>query len=265
MTNIASLPTLADFSAKITSASVSQITNDLTLGGSLRLATEGPITTSYAPFETINEKAKVVICGITPGRRQATDALLEARRQLLRGADVASAARAAKATASFAGSMRANITAMLDYLGLHEKLGIQSSAGLFGSSAHLVHYTSAIRYPTFVGAKDYGGSSPPMTSSPLLKSFITSSLVEEAIALPNALWIPLGGKVEEAIQLLVGKGLIRPERVLTGMPHASGANAERIAYFLERKQRALLSQKTNAAIIDTGREKARRIVSNLAL
>lgn len=35
-----------------------------------------------------------------------------------------------------------------------------------------------------------------------------------------------------------------------GMPHPSGANAERIAYFLGRKPKAALSAKTNADTID---------------
>jgi len=48
--------------------------------------------------------------------------------------------------------------------------------------------------------------------------------------------------------------VIRAGRVLHGLPHPSGANAERVAYFLGRKERAALSSKTNGAQIDTARE-----------
>ncbi len=42
-----------------------------------------------------------------------------------------------------------------------------------------------------------------------------------------------------------------------------GTNAERIAYFLGRKPRALLSTKTNAERIDTDRARARGVVASL--
>jgi hypothetical protein len=38
--------------------------------------------------------------------------------------------------------------------------------------------------------------------------------------------------------------------VLAGLPHPSGANAERISYFLGRKSKEALSSKTNATKID---------------
>jgi len=41
--------------------------------------------------------------------------------------------------------------------------------------------------------------------------------------------------------------------VLMGLPHPSGANAERIAYFLGRKERALLSAKTAPENIEAAR------------
>ena len=48
------------------------------------------------------------------------------------------------------------------------------------------------------------------------------------------------------------------------MPHPSGANAERIAYFLGRKSRDQLSVKTNADRIDDAREHMRLQVEALA-
>ncbi len=89
-------------------------------------------------------------------------------------------------------------------------------------------------------------------------------LAEEAAALPNAIWVPLGGHAEAGLTHLAEAGRLDPARILTGLPHPSGANAERIAYFLGRKPRAALSSKTNAERIDAARERLQRQVAGLA-
>ncbi|CAB4824516.1 unannotated protein [freshwater metagenome] len=66
--------------------------------------------------------------------------------------------------------------------------------------------------------------------------------------LPNAVWVPLGPAPASALAMLSRDG------VLDGLPHPSGANGERIAYFLGRKERQYLSAKTNAAKLDAARE-----------
>jgi hypothetical protein len=187
-----------------------------------------------------------------PRRKEPTipDALLD---QLLAGADLATAARIAKQTASFSGPMRANLIAMLDHFRVNRVLGVPSCAELFGAGAKLVHYTSALRYPVFVDGDNYGGT-PPMTANPLLRRQLMAWFAEEARALPHALFVPLGGKVSDAVRLLAREGIIDPERVLDGLQHPSGANAERIAYLIGRKPRDRLSPKTNAATIDAARE-----------
>jgi len=49
---------------------------------------------------------------------------------------------------------------------------------------------------------------------------------------------------------------------LHGLPHPSGANAERIAYFLGRKDRSALSAKTDAARLDAiNRDLKKRVAS----
>jgi len=47
--------------------------------------------------------------------------------------------------------------------------------------------------------------------------------------------------------------VLAADRILHGIPHPSGANAERIAYFLGRKDEAALSRQTNGAQIDADR------------
>jgi hypothetical protein len=210
----------------------------------LLLRESGSLSTYYAPFDYINLEAKIVICGITPGLQQAMLALNEAKSLLAAGEPHAKVSRAAKNTASFGGPMRKNLIRMLDYIGIAKCLGISSASSLFAEAAVLVHYTSALRYPVFVGGENYNGS-PKMTTHPDLVWQLDEHLSEEFATLENALVIPLGPKVEEGLDYLAKKGSISQERILAGIPHPSGANAERISFFLDQKHHSKLSNKTN--------------------
>lgn len=232
------------------------------LPSELLLSSEGSLQTFYAPFDHINTGARVVLCGITPGLSQASRALEEARRQLRQGASVQQAKQAAKETASFAGPMRANLISMLDHIDLHTLLKIGSCAQFLDSHRHLVHYTSALRYPVFLDGQNYSGS-PSILSRASLRHQVETHLAEEVRLLgPRCIYVPLGPKVTEVFAHLQGKGLIRPEQVLDGLPHPSGANAERIKYFLGAKSREMLSSKTNAAVLDSAKA---RLIEKLAI
>lgn len=220
------------------------------------------MTISYAPFEHIQRGARIVIVGITPGAQQARNALAEIRRQLTAGADHALALRAAKTFASFSGPMRTNLVAMLDHIGLARWMGLDSTAELWTSRSDLVHFTSAIGYPVFVNGENYSGS-PSMVSTPLLREALLRYLAEEVSALPGAVWVPLGPKANEGLELLVKRGLLSADRLLAGLPHPSGANAERISYFLGRKDRVLLSAKTAPDAIDHHRARLLNQVAHL--
>lgn len=228
------------------------------------LSSEGNLETFYAPFDYINTQARVTICGITPGYQQAMNALNEARKQLKAGASVDEAKRRAKETASFSGPMRSNLIAMLDHIGLNKLLDIDSCERLFSTHKHLVHYTSALRYPVFVDGQNYGGS-PAMLSRASLRHQVDTHLAEEVHALgSNCVYVPLGPKVAEVLLRLQEKGLLNSEQVLAGLPHPSGANAERISYFLGNKAREQLSPKTNAGVLDAARAQLERKVGQLA-
>ncbi|MBA1205360.1 hypothetical protein G7009_27010 [Pseudomonas capeferrum] len=228
----------------------------------LLLSSEGGLQTFYAPFDHVNAGARIVLCGITPGLQQASRALDEARQQLQAGASIEHAKQAAKETASFAGAMRSNLVNMLDHVGVHMLLGIDSCARLFDTHRYLVHYTSALRYPVFLDGQNYSGS-PSMLSRASLRHQVETHLAEEIRALgPQCLYVPLGPKVTEVFQHLQGKGLLKPEQLLDGLPHPSGANAERISYFLGGKPREQLSSKTNAATLDAAKT---RILAKLAI
>ena len=203
---------------------------------------------AYAPFDHVNENAKVVIVGLTPGRQQMRGALLEASRLLRSGATIAEAEAGAKVHASFAGPMRANLVAMLDGIGLAARLGLNTTADFWGNAADRVHFTSALRYPVFVNEQNYSGA-PDILRTPLLRQQMTRWFGTELGMLRNAVFVPLGPKVSEAMIHAGSEAGIDPRRILSGLPHPSGANAERIAFFLGRKERAALSQKVAPARI----------------
>ena len=222
--------------------------NDLPL--SLKLEQSGDLSIYYAPFDYINNNAKLVICGITPGFSQAKTALMKAQQSLANEATFAEASKLAKNTASFSGKMRSNLVNILDDIGIADKLGVFSTASLFAENSELVHYTSALRYPVFKGEKNYSGIPHPV-KNPLLCSQIDSYLAEEAEALGNsALWLALGEKVGDALGHLVSKDKLSEEQYLGWIPHPSGANAERIAYFIGRKKKADLSNKVDSDKLD---------------
>ncbi|ACS39464.1 hypothetical protein [Methylorubrum extorquens] len=244
---------LARFAPVITAASEAGIHADPTLSGSLVLGRSGDLAVSYAPFEHVVPTARIVIVGITPGAEQARNALLELRRALLAGSSHPDALARAKVFASFSGPMRNALVAMLDHVGVHRAQGIAGSASLWTTHAHLVHFTSALRFPVFRAGQNYRGS-PSMLRTSLLREQLDENLAEEARVLAHAIWVPCGPKAAEAVNEMVRRRHLPAERVLDGMPHPSGANAERIAYFLGKSSREGLSVKTDPVRIDAARE-----------
>jgi hypothetical protein len=218
----------------------------------LQLIARGSLTVQYAPFEDVNPKARLVLVGITPGRVQAANALAEARRQLEMGASAHDAMRKAKQVGSFSGPMRTNLVALLDHIGLPKWLGVPSCAHLFDSHTDLLQTASVLQFPVFVDGQNYNGS-PDILTTALLRSQLLLYFAPLGKQLPEAVFVPLGPVPTKAMQWLIKEGLFRPEQVLSGLPHPSGANAERIAYFLGRKQASNLSAKTNASVLDAAR------------
>ncbi len=228
----------------------------------LIMARSGNLTVEYAPFDHFATDAELAIVGLTPGRVQAANALTSLKRELARGAPLDRALAIAKQTASFSGPMRANLIAMLDEVGLPEVFGRQSSSAFFDESEQLVHFTSSLRYPVYVAGENYSGNTSPLRH-PLLRKMIETHLAEEAAALPRAVWVPLGKHAEAALLHLADGGVLDRSKVLTGLPHPSGANAERIAYFVGRKSRDQLSTKTNPDLIDDAKTQVLSQISGL--
>ena len=220
---------------------------------SLRLEQSGDLVIDYAPFDHIELGAELVIVGLTPGRAQAANAIEAMAQALERGATPEAAIACAKRAASFSGPMRANLVALLDAIGLPQIYGHASAAEFFGDAGARVHFTSVLRYPVFVAGSNYSGSPDPLRH-PLLSAIIDRHLGAEVDALPQATWVPLGRHAEAVLLHFARRGRIERTKILAGLPHPSGANAERISYFLGRKTRETLSRKTNPESLDAARE-----------
>ncbi|WP_239004499.1 uracil-DNA glycosylase family protein [Paenibacillus tepidiphilus] len=200
------------------------------------LASSGDLKMYYAPHnEAVNPAARVMIVGLTPGwtqMRAAYEAAVQALRENLPETEVC---LRAKAAASFAGTMRTNLTQMLDGLGLPELLGIGSASGLFRERS-LLHTTSLLRFPVFAAGRNYSGSHPRLLASDFLRETALASVASELTAVGNALIIPLGAAVEEVFGRLVRDGILDEARCLWGFPHPSGANGHRHKQFQDRKE-----------------------------
>lgn len=206
----------------------------------------------YAPFDHVNSTARIAVVGLTPGLQQARNALSAARAALRRGANLDDAAAEAKVFASFSGPMRANLVAMLNHIGVARHLGLTSTALLWSERADLIHSTSALRYPVFVDGENWSGQ-PDALRVPAMRDWLLTYLGEELRSLRNALLVPLGPKVSAILDHLAKQGIVDCSNILDGLPHPSGANAERIAYFLGQKPRDQLSAKTDPTRLDAAR------------
>ncbi|MGH7101846.1 MAG: hypothetical protein ACREFJ_05565 [Acetobacteraceae bacterium] len=186
---------------------------------------------AYAPIDHVNASADIVIVGITPGKQQMREAIDEARRAIRLGLSDAEVLARVKIHASFAGSMRVNLVRLMDAVGLNRLLAITSTASLWGTDNNRAHFTSALRYPTFVDGGNYSRS-PDINSVPFLSDRSVQWLKEELSLLTNPVIVPMGDMVSEVLTRLGREMAISNDRILAGMPHASGANNGRISRFL---------------------------------
>lgn len=244
---------LSHYAPAIRTTNFSRVLRAADIPTAFLLGRDGTLSAHYIPFDVVNPAAKVVLVGITPGFTQWKNAMVEAQRQLQAGASLEAVGLAAKRTGAFSGSMRPNLIHLLDAIGLPRWLNIASCDALFGTHAGLVQTTSILRHPVFVKGENYNGT-PSMIRSPFLQKQLLEHFAQEVSQLTNPVYIPLGPKVSEGLRWLASQGVLNADRILDGLPHPSGANAERIAYFLGRKDKGALSAKTNAAQLDAARE-----------
>lgn len=217
----------------------------------------------YAPFDYINPKARLFIVGITPGEVQMNNMLAEAARLIHLKVSDEEVLKRCKAVGSFSGPMRKNLVELMDEAGIAEFLGIETTAQLFSDKQDLVNLTSCIRYPTFAvkNGKETNFNSEIKQGTELF-NFAAPLTLEELNKAPNAVLLPLGPKVRHYLEKVV-KGTNFENRLLPELPHPSGANAERIAYFLGRKSKETLSSRTNPEKLDKSKENMKKILRSL--
>lgn len=220
----------------------------------LLISEQADLAIHYSPFEFVNPAAKVCVIGITPGATQAHLANTKTAELLRAGHSEHEAIRIAKSHASFGGAMRNNLVSMLDTIGLNRRLGLESCSEVFDTSNLLANFTSSLMYPVFRYEKDYNGSPCP-TKNTYLKKQVIEHLEYQCDLLPcNVMWLPLGPVPTKVLHMVCELGLISSNQVLDGLPHPSGANAERIAVFTGRKDPSRASSKTNSTKLLTARE-----------
>lgn len=196
------------------------------------------LSSYYAPFEYINQDAKLILVGITPGGTQMNRALNAARSAIIGGTSVSEAIRHVKREGSFSGKMRPNIINTLNRLGYQQKLGLSCASALWSTDDHLVHFCSLLKFPVFLNGKDYNGNPKAHKDADLKKLLIEHFVPDMQAISPDALLVPLGDSVLEIVVSLKAQGLI-PQTLMkfegryVAPPHPSGANAESIALLLE--------------------------------
>lgn len=198
---------------------------------------EDNIEMFYAPHnEYINHEANVILIGITPGWKQMKTAYEQFVKSFASGDSLETSLKKTKKAAGFAGSIRTNLTRMLDECDLPQILGIPDSSELFGEGRYLLHTTSVVKYPVFVNGKNYNGHQPAINRSSLLQYYAYHLFPKElAQIVPPALIIPLGKTVEQVVLKLATEQKLEGHTYLTGFPHPSGANGHRVKQFQQQK------------------------------
>ncbi len=113
---------------------------------------------------------------------------------------------------------------------------LQAPAKFLRTYPELVAVTSVVRYPVFINGDDYSGHNGGLpTKHRVLRLFIESLLAADVRRTPEALVVPLGKAVEDAMQYLVDHKHLDRERVLFGFPHPSPFNGDKGAQFRENR------------------------------
>jgi hypothetical protein len=197
----------------------------------LQLCTDGPGSIYFVPFDLVNPSARVLLVGLTPGRHQMHLAVTTAAAALRAGHSTDQALRAAKQAAGFAGTMRTNLVAMLDGVGLHRALELPSSAWLFADR----HTLSLRPRRSAMPSSSMGATIPAhrgWTATRCCGRSPGRSWTPNLAMAPDALVIPLGRATRRAMALTG----VDPRRVLSDFPHPSGANGHRVRQYTRARE-----------------------------
>ncbi len=219
-------------------ADLDRIEKDSILNGDFALHHDPGLQIYYAPHnEFIHPGARIVIVGITPGWSQTQRAYQTAKDGIAQQLTDEEICFRCKMDSRFAGTMRTNLIAMLNELGLHTRLGLSSCAELFCPENAILHTTSLIKYPCFYKGKNYSGHTPAIGSSEILRKYIQTDFLEELHCLDAVrLIIPLGAAVESIFRETAVLSSLHTCAVLWGFPHPSGLNVRRTEQFQTNRE-----------------------------
>ncbi|MEG2983375.1 MAG: hypothetical protein RR835_01660, partial [Peptostreptococcaceae bacterium] len=161
------------------------------------------------------------------------------RKELELSDDIESIQYKCKVAGRFSGSLRKNIISMLDGIKLNEALNLNSCSEIFQEKDYLLHTVSLIPYPVFVKKQNYTGHTPKLIKADFLMKYVYVNFINELERIENSrdiLLIPLGKAVEEVLDKLRDEGIISENQILTGFPHPSGANVNRMIQFEQNKE-----------------------------
>ena len=212
-----------------------QVDQNSILTSHFLLEEDSDIKIYYAPHkEFVNEKAKVMIVGITPGWSQTQRAYQTAISMIKTQHTDEQVCFQCKVDSRFAGTMRSNLINMLDELKLYEIYNLTSCSELFASGCDLLHTTSVIKYPCFYKGKNYSGYTPAIKSKKIFEKYILNEFMSEVNIIEDLdLIIPLGAAVEKILMSDVQPYISCNCKILKGFPHPSGLNAHRKSQFDE--------------------------------
>ncbi|MFF5994711.1 hypothetical protein AAGS61_08105 [Lysinibacillus sp. KU-BSD001] len=187
----------------------------------------------YAPFEYVNQRAKVIIVGITPGFHQMKRSYSTVINTTGTDEEIL---KKVKEESSFHGSMRKNLVAMLDELKLADYLEIATTEQLFNVYHHYLQSTSVLPHAVFYKGKNYNGATPKISSNELLRKYVHTYFPKNIQGIEHALLIPLGVNVQAVVEELMRAGHIKSYPLLRGFPHPSGGNGHRLKQFTTNKE-----------------------------
>ncbi|MBW0117150.1 hypothetical protein [Pseudonocardia abyssalis] len=193
----------------------------------------------YIPFEHVEQGAKLILVGITPGPNQLRLAYDEARRRVQSGEHWDSVERSVKQVAGFGGSaMRPNLIRLLQHFRVAALLGIAHEADLWGASSGALHSTSVIPHAAFRRGHPFAGTFDEVRRSSVFAQCFSKDFLPTLRVLGSAArYIALGPTALDALTWCVDEQLLGANQLLGAFPHPSTSGGSQVDYFLRKKSR----------------------------
>lgn len=190
----------------------------------------------WAPFDYVNTNATLAIVGVTPGPEQAGRSYRAVRDAIVKSEDPGSKLSLIKAQSSFRGKvMEPNLKSLLEHSGLAERAGIEDIDDLWTTEAHKVHFTSTIKYPTFINTELYNNQIDSLRH-PELRKYVEDYLAGELSQLSSeALIVALGSKGPRIVRYAAKLARIDSNRIVA-LPHPSGSATGAVRDFLSQQR-----------------------------